>query len=80
MWGSTGIAYNSSAIPECEVTAWKDLWNPKYKGKLLLQDDMREVFHMALKIQGRSSNTTDPKEIEAAYLLLKDLMPATPRR
>jgi spermidine/putrescine transport system substrate-binding protein len=75
MWGSTGIAYNSSVIPEGEVTSWKDLWNPKYKGKLLLQDDMREVFHMALKIQGRSSNTTDPKEIESAYLMLKDLMP-----
>lgn len=75
MWGSTGIGYNSSVLPEGEVTAWKDLWNPKYKGQLLLQDDMREVFHMALKIQGHSSNTTDPKEIESAYLLLKDLMP-----
>jgi spermidine/putrescine transport system substrate-binding protein len=75
MWGSTGIAYNSSIIPDGEVTAWKDLWNPKYKGQLLLQDDMREVFHMALKIQGHSSNTTNKKEIESAYLLLKDLMP-----
>ena len=75
MWGSTGMAYNSLVVPEKEVTSWKDLWNPKYKGQLLLQDDMREVFHMALKIQGHSSNTTDPKEIEAAYLLLKDLMP-----
>ena len=75
MWGSTGIAYNSSILPDGEVTAWKDLWNPKFKGQLLLQDDMREVFHMALKIQGHSSNTTDQKEIESAYLLLKDLMP-----
>lgn len=75
MWGSTGIGYNSSVLPDGEVTAWKDLWNPKYKGRLLLQDDMREVFHMALKIQGHSSNSIDPKEIESAYLLLKDLMP-----
>lgn len=75
MWGSTGIGINSDAIPLSEITSWKDLWNPKYKGSLLLQDDMREVFHMALKINGHSSNTTDPKEIEEAYLLLKDLMP-----
>ena len=75
MWGSTGIAVNSAVIPDGKVTAWKDLWDPKYKGQLLLQDDMREVFHMALKIQGHSSNTTDPKEIEEAYLMLKDLMP-----
>lgn len=75
MWGSTGIGYNSAVIPDGEVTSWKDLWNPKYKGQILLQDDMREVFHMALKIKGYSSNTTNAKEIEEAYLLLKDLMP-----
>ncbi len=75
MWGSTGIAVNTEEIPEKEITSWKDLWNPKYKGQILLQDDLREVFHMALKIKGYSSNTTDPKQIEEAYLLLKDLMP-----
>lgn len=75
MWGSTGIGINSDNIPIAEITSWKDLWNPKFKGSLLLQDDMREVFHMALKINGHSSNTTDPKEIEEAYLLLKELMP-----
>jgi spermidine/putrescine transport system substrate-binding protein len=75
MWGSTGIGLNSDVIPEGEVTSWKNLWNPKYKGSLLLQDDMREVFHMALKIKGYSSNSTDPEEIEEAYLLLKELMP-----
>lgn len=75
MWGSTGIAVNTDVIPEKEITSWKDLWNPKYKGQLLLQDDLREVFHMALKIKGYSSNTTDAKQIEEAYTLLKDLMP-----
>ena len=75
MWGSTGIGVNSKEIPLASVTSWKDLWNPQYKGKLLLQDDMREVFHMALKIKGYSSNTTDPKQIEEAYLLIKELMP-----
>ena len=75
MWGSTGIGVNAKEIDPATVTSWKDLWNPAYKGKVLLQDDLREVFHMALKLQGKSSNTTDPKEIEAAYGLLKELMP-----
>lgn len=75
MWGSTGIGVNSEEIPLAEITSWKNLWDRKYKGALLLQDDMREVFHMALKIKGYSSNTTDSKEIEAAYELLKELMP-----
>ena len=75
MWGSTGIAVNAKFIDPSKITSWKDLWNPLYKGQVLLQDDLREVFHMALKLQGKSSNTTDPKEIEAAYGLLKELMP-----
>lgn len=75
MWGSTGIAVNAEVIDPSGVKSWKDLWEKKYKGQLLLQDDMREVFHMALKINGHSSNSTDPEEIKAAYLLLKDLMP-----
>lgn len=75
MWGSTGIGINSAKIPKESITSWKDLWREEFKGQLLLQDDMREVFHMALKIKGYSSNSTDPKEIEEAYLLLKELMP-----
>jgi spermidine/putrescine transport system substrate-binding protein len=75
MWGSTGIAVNTDIIDAALVTSWRDLWSSEYKGQLLLQDDMREVFHMALKINGHSSNTRDPKEIEAAYNLLKELMP-----
>ena len=75
MWGSTGIAVNADVIDPAKVTKWQDLWDPKYKGKLLLHDDVREVFHMALKIQGHSSNTTNPEEIKAAYELLKNLMP-----
>lgn len=75
MWGSTGIGINTDAIDPNSVTGWEDLWDATYKNSLLLQDDMREVFHMALKIKGYSSNTTDPEEIKEAYLLLKDLMP-----
>jgi spermidine/putrescine transport system substrate-binding protein len=75
MWGSTGIAVNTDDIPKEQITSWKDLWRPEFKGKLLLQDDLREVFHMALRIKGFSGNTTEPGEIKQAYLLLKDLMP-----
>ena len=75
MWGSTGIAVNAEAIDPATVSSWKDLWKKEFAGQLLLQDDLREVFHIALKINGHSSNTTDPKEIEQAYLLLQELIP-----
>ncbi|MDZ7817069.1 MAG: extracellular solute-binding protein [Aliarcobacter sp.] len=47
----------------------------EYKNNILLNDDMREVFGMALKVLGYSSNSTNPKEIEEAYLKLKELLP-----
>lgn len=75
MWGSTGIAVNAEVIDPAAVTGWKDLWSSKYKGKVLLHDDLREVFHMALKMKGYSSNTVNPDEIKEAYGLLTSLIP-----
>lgn len=75
MWGSTGIAVNTEEIPLEKVSSWKDLWSQDYSGQLLLQDDLREVFHMALTIKGYSTNSRNPEEIKEAYLLLKELMP-----
>ncbi len=75
IWGSTGIGINTASIEKSKITSWKDLWDPKWEGQLLLTDDAREIFHMALKIQGHSANTTDEQEIKQAYELLKKLMP-----
>lgn len=75
IWGATAIGVNSDAIDPKTITSWADLWKPEYKNSLLLTDDAREVFQMALRKLGYSGNTTDPKEIEAAYEELKKLMP-----
>ncbi|HBO37602.1 MAG TPA: spermidine/putrescine ABC transporter substrate-binding protein, partial [Pasteurellaceae bacterium] len=49
--------------------------NPEYKGKVLLTADSREVFHLALLLNGHSPNTTKEKEIKAAYERLRALVP-----
>ena len=74
-WGSTGIGLNPEEIEPGSVHSWQQLWDPQYQRSLLLTDDVREVFHVALSINGHSPNTTDPVEIEQAYELLKGLMP-----
>ncbi|MEE4216518.1 MAG: extracellular solute-binding protein [Xanthomonadales bacterium] len=74
-WGSTGIGVNADEIDPSTIRSWKQLWEPQYKRQLLLTDDVREVFHVALSINGHSPNTTDPVEIGQAYELLKGLMP-----
>lgn len=50
MSGVTGIAYNTKYVKE-EISSWADLWNPEYKGKVILLDDNREMIGMALKKQ-----------------------------
>ncbi|RBP58420.1 extracellular solute-binding protein [Brenneria salicis ATCC 15712 = DSM 30166] len=66
---------NRDEIDPASVTRWADLWDIKYKNSLLLTDDAREVFQIALRKLGYSANTTDPQEIEAVYNELKKLMP-----
>ncbi|ARJ44034.1 spermidine/putrescine ABC transporter substrate-binding protein PotD [Pantoea alhagi] len=75
IWGATAIGINTDAMDAKSVTGWADLWKPEYKQSLLLTDDAREVFQVALRKLGYSGNTRDAKEINAAYEELKKLMP-----
>lgn len=75
IWGATAIGVNTDEVDAKSITRWADLWQPQYKQSLLLTDDAREVFQMALRKLGYSGNTRDPKQIEAAYEELKKLMP-----
>ncbi len=75
LWGSTGIAYNLEAIDAEAVASWKDLWKPEWKGQLLLMDDVRELFGMALRVNGHSVNSRDAGEIKQAYELLQQIVP-----
>lgn len=75
LWGTTGIGYNANQIPAGSLTSWVNLWDPAYKNKLLLLNDMREVFSMGLRTLGYPINTTDENQIRAAYEKLTELMP-----
>ena len=75
MWGSTGLAINGDVIDPATINSWNDLWRPEYKGQVMLMNDMREVFGMALLTLGYSGNSSNPDEIKAAYQKLTTLMP-----
>lgn len=74
-WGSTGIIVNIKYINREKITSWQDFWDPQYKDQLMLLDDMRDTFGMALLGLGYSINDKDPQHIEQAYLKLKQLLP-----
>jgi spermidine/putrescine transport system substrate-binding protein len=72
IWGATGLYYNSVSLPE-GVTHWADLWDEKYEQQVMLIDDIRDVFGMALKLNGYSVNSKNPAEIKKAYESLATL-------
>lgn len=72
---ATGIAYNDLYFAKGSITRWSDLWEPRFNDQLLMLDDVREVFSMALLSLKDSPNTTDPQQIKAAYNLLLRLLP-----
>lgn len=74
IWGITGIFVNDQYYPPQSIKKWKDLWKKKYKDQLMLLDDTREVFSMALLALGYPANDTNPQHIKEAFLKLKVLM------
>lgn len=76
LWGTTGIGVNAGMTEADRIGSWRDLWRPEFKGRVMLSDDLRDVFGMALRLLGHSANSTDPAQIEAAYRELARLMPA----
>ncbi len=64
-WGTVGILYNRNLV-NGPVDSWDILWDPAYKGEILMQDSIRDAFMVALARRGYSINTTDPAEIDTA--------------
>jgi spermidine/putrescine transport system permease protein len=72
-WGTAGIAYRKSRVGT--VDSWAALWDPRYRGRILMLDDARETFGAALKRLGKSLNTTDPATLAEAQRLLAEQKP-----
>lgn len=62
---SFGIVYNKDMVDK-PIDSWADLWDPKYKGKIIMYDLPRLSMSVALQKLGYSINTTDMKEINQA--------------
>jgi spermidine/putrescine transport system permease protein len=74
LWGTTGIGYRRDKVTG-PVEGWAIMWDAKYKDRLAMLDDMREVMGAALKYQGKSLNDTDQQDIESAARLLEQQKP-----
>ena len=74
MWGTTGIAYRKDKVTG-DIDSWAALWDAHYKDRIAMLDDVRETLGAALKFLGKSENSTDPSEVQAAARLLLEQKP-----
>lgn len=73
-WGTTCMVVDTSKVTK-PITKWADLWNPEFKGKVVLLDDEREVLGMVLSVLGYDRNSTDSAQLEEAKNKFLELMP-----
>jgi spermidine/putrescine-binding protein len=74
LWGTVGIGYDSSVIPT-PPDSWASLWDERYKGRISMLNDQREVFGAVLRSMGQSMNTRDPAVIAQAKARLLEQKP-----
>lgn len=75
LWGSSGIGINTKRIDKSTITSWEDLWRPEYKGRVMLMNDLRDVFALSLLTLGYPVSSENPKHIKEAYQKLATMMP-----
>ena len=72
-WGTVGIVYNKTLVPE--VTGWDDFFAipDKHGGKITMLDDLRETLGVGLIMNGHSVNSRSREEIDQArdYILAR---------
>lgn len=76
-WGTVVVIYNTKFVDEEDI---KDesvnlLWNEKYAGKILMFDNPRDAFGLALKKAGYSLNSLNENDWSEAQKLLKEQKP-----
>jgi len=68
-WGTFGIMYNIALTGE-EINSWDSLFDPKYKGQIMMYDSIRDSVGVGLLTLGYDLNTETPVQIDEASDLL----------
>ena len=71
--GTDAIVYNADAVTT-PPKSFADLWNPDYKGRLVMLDDSRATIGATLLTLGYDVNTKDPDQLNEAKAKLKELV------
>lgn len=71
-WGTVVLIYNKDLVSaDTDVETWDLLWNEKYKGNILMFNNPRDAYGIALKKLGYGINPENQEQIDKATALLK---------
>jgi spermidine/putrescine transport system substrate-binding protein len=74
MWWTTGFCWNGDKIKD-DLTSWESLWNPAFKGRILMLDDIREAFAVAAFRLGLDPNTKSDADLDKMAAMLEEQKP-----
>ena len=74
MWWTTGYCWDGAKVKD-DLTSWETLWDPAYRGKLSMLDDIREVFAVAAFRLGLDPNTTSDADLDKMVATLDEQKP-----
>jgi spermidine/putrescine transport system substrate-binding protein len=73
MVGSVGIVVNTEKVPD-DIKAYKDVFQPKFKGKIVALDDPRELVTWVMYTKGLDVNKVDEAALEQVKPTLTEWM------
>ncbi|MFN2427702.1 MAG: spermidine/putrescine ABC transporter substrate-binding protein, partial [Candidatus Binatia bacterium] len=74
MAGSVGIVVNTERIKE-PVTGYGDVFQEKYRGRIVVLDDPREIVSWALAVRGRRPNDVTAEALAEVRPVLESWLP-----
>lgn len=74
MTGTVGIVVNTEKVTE-PITGYKDVFQEKYKGRIVVVDDPREIVTWALATLGKGPNDITPETLAQAKPILAQWLP-----
>ncbi len=73
-YGITGLTYNSAKISG-PVDSWHILWDERLDDRILVFNDMLEMFHLAERLLGYRLEEAIPSQLDEALALLQKQRP-----
>lgn len=73
-YGLTGLTYNSEKIHD-PVDSWRVLWDARYDDRILVFNDMLEMFHLSERLLGYSLEDANLAQLDEALAFLKKQKP-----